>query len=301
MPAQAVAQLRQDPAPAAEAIYIAIYIDTQAGGRRLLFELGPAAQIDAQVRAHREMLSLHPRRRTAGQPQALTVAAEHLHKALVAPVEPLLRDCTTLIIVPDGALWHLSWAALPAREGRPLLEKLEIRYLTSARDLVRRRADLRSASHAAVVIADPDFDLASAQPLAGNSGPEGEIQFVDRTKGADEQAGNDLRAKNRAFHAERLPGTRVEGASVAGSPFPDKRARWRRRGFRFVPLRAAAHPARLQGITQRQTKESPYRPLRIEHAGSRAGADLVAALEVDVHQHGLARNACRLQAGRGLG
>lgn len=214
-PEQVFAQLRRDPVTAAETVYVAIYIDTQAGGRRLLFELGPAAQIDAQVRTHREMLSLHPRRRTAAQQQALTVAVEYLHKALVAPIEPLLRDCATLIIVPDGALWHLSWAALPAREGFPLLEKFEIRYLTSARELVRGQAALRSASHAPVVIADPDFDLASAQPIAGNPGPGDEFQFGDRATVADGEAGDDLGTKNLAYHAERLPGSRVEGAAVA--------------------------------------------------------------------------------------
>lgn len=44
-----------------------------------------------------------------------------LRAKLWEPLEPSLRDCRTVLLVPDGALHRLPWAALPGRDPRQFL------------------------------------------------------------------------------------------------------------------------------------------------------------------------------------
>ncbi len=49
---------------------------------------------------------------------AVDVVGERLYRMLVRPVEPFIEDKTEILIVPDGILWQLPFAALPGGDGR---------------------------------------------------------------------------------------------------------------------------------------------------------------------------------------
>lgn len=70
-----------------------------------------------------------------------SAAARRLHEALVAPAARHLRGRQRLLIVPDGPLWELPFAALENRAGQPLVERAALLLapsLTALRELSRR-------------------------------------------------------------------------------------------------------------------------------------------------------------------
>ena len=71
-------------------------------------------------------------------------------------VRKLLGDATHLLISPDGALNLVPFGALVDEQGRYIVERYAISYLTSGRDLLRLQAQRQSQSPP-VVLADPLF------------------------------------------------------------------------------------------------------------------------------------------------
>ena len=68
-------------------------------------------------------------------------AARQLYEALVAPAAGRLRGRKRLLIVPDGPLWELPFAALEDRAGQALVERVALLLapsLTALRELSRR-------------------------------------------------------------------------------------------------------------------------------------------------------------------
>jgi CHAT domain-containing protein/uncharacterized protein HemY len=69
-------------------------------------------------------------------------SARALYDLLLKPAQSQLQNKTTLVIVPDGALWNLPFQALVSAAGRYLLEEHAILYapsLTVLREIVRVR------------------------------------------------------------------------------------------------------------------------------------------------------------------
>jgi CHAT domain-containing protein/Tfp pilus assembly protein PilF len=112
-------------------------------------DLGAAAAIDERVKRLRAALSSP----TAADALA---RAKALAKKILAPLEPHIGDASHLFLSPDGALNLVPFAALPMRDGRALIEKYRLSYLSSGRDLLRARSAAAPRS-GAVVVAAPSF------------------------------------------------------------------------------------------------------------------------------------------------
>jgi tetratricopeptide (TPR) repeat protein len=80
-----------------------------------------------------------------------------LRRLVFDPLLDAIGPCTRLSIAQHGELSRLPFAALPIDNGY-LLDRYELTYLDTGRDLLRRGPDV-SAPGAPLVIADPDFDL----------------------------------------------------------------------------------------------------------------------------------------------
>lgn len=134
-----------------------------------IIDLGPAAAIDAAVGEWRGLLhaALGPRGQIVADGEAraearLAAAGRALARLVLDPVVAGAPPGTTeLIVVPDGPLWLVPWAALPLTDGRYAIETLGIRYLAAARDLVPRDVapgtDGPKAANP-LILAAPDFD-----------------------------------------------------------------------------------------------------------------------------------------------
>lgn len=161
-----------------------------ASGKMSAVDLGEAAPIDQVARRLRKALASYDSQ------DAKTLARE-LDTRVMQPVRPLLGGATRLLLSPDGALNTVPFAALVDEGGRYLVERFELTYLTSGRDLLRLQFHAAARS-GALVVANPAFGRAA--PLSAGSGAAGEAGRGGPLKGA-------------IF--EPLPGTAGEGRALA--------------------------------------------------------------------------------------
>jgi CHAT domain-containing protein/Tfp pilus assembly protein PilF len=112
-------------------------------------ELGEAKAIDDVVAALRQALR-DPKRQDVKEP------ARVVDEKVMRPVRSLLGGTTHLLISPDGALNLIPFAALVDEQGRYLVERHSINYLTSGRDLLRLQV-ARASKSDPLVVAAPAF------------------------------------------------------------------------------------------------------------------------------------------------
>jgi CHAT domain-containing protein/Tfp pilus assembly protein PilF len=123
-------------------------------------DLGDAASIDNLVREFREAL------RDPARQDALSLARA-MDARILQPLRPLLGDDTTrLLVSPDGDLNLIPFEALLDEESRYLIERFEVTYLTSGRDLLRLRVARESRS-APLIVANPRFGDSSGEHTPG--------------------------------------------------------------------------------------------------------------------------------------
>ncbi len=150
-------------------------------------------------------------------------AAAALGRMLLEPAAGLM-DKSRLVVVADGVLHYIPFAALPQPGSRslPLLERFEVTYLPSASALAVQRRQLSgrpAAPRMVAVLADPVFEASDprlSNPSAGES-----------KAGADQSPRLERQAAAGRF--ERLPATRREARAIAGlAPFESN---WMARDF----------------------------------------------------------------------
>ena len=189
----------------------------EASGLRS-FVLPPQGEIEALARRmYEELSTVESGSARRGE------AAEALGRILLGPIWSDAARLRRLVVVPDGALGVLPFAALPAPDpGRswkpseplkPLLERMEVVYIPSATTLAvqRQRLPRRApASKWAAVLADPVFARDDPR-LARRSAAK------LPSPGKEAETGSLLRggAGDELTTFERLPSTRREAEAVA--------------------------------------------------------------------------------------
>lgn len=176
------------------------------------FELPPRAEIEAAARRVYEGMRILD----AGGAKARDLRdleAASLSRMLLGPVADRLGD-RRLVIVADGALHYLPFAALPdGSSGDLLIDRHEIVNLPSASVLATQRRDLAGrppAPRTVVVFADPVFDAGDSR-LARTQLATGSKRPAERGSGAGE------------FPAlPRLPSTRLEAERIAALVPPEQ-------------------------------------------------------------------------------
>ena len=84
-----------------------------------------------------------------------------LRQRIFDPLVPALAGCDRLFVSPDTAITRLPLEILPAlAPGKCLLDDYRICYLPTGRDLIRLDEPPSPSANPAVVVGDPDFDLA---------------------------------------------------------------------------------------------------------------------------------------------
>ena len=112
-------------------------------------ELGDAETIDRAITALRKAL---------GNPNSHDVKrlSRVVDERVFRPIRSQVGESRQLLVSPDGPLNLIPFAALVDEEGRYLVERYAISYLTSGRDLLRLQVAGESQS-GPMVIANPDF------------------------------------------------------------------------------------------------------------------------------------------------
>jgi len=159
-------------------------------------DLGLADEINKELAAFREALRDSHRRDTRELARAVD-------RRIMEPVRALAGDAKRLLISPEGDLNLIPFEALVDEQGRYLLERYSISYLTTGRDLLRMRVT-RTSRGGPVLLADPWF----GEPLIAHAAA------ADRRRGI--AAGADL----STVYFTPLAGTAEEARSIQAL-FPD--------------------------------------------------------------------------------
>jgi len=118
-------------------------------GKPQSFDLGPGAAMDSAVA---ELLAALTNPDSDWQP-----SATKLGELLLKPLAGALSGRERLYVAPDGQLNLVPFAVLPTEKGL-LIDRLELTYLTSGRDFLRKPAPTREPPRTGVtLLADPQF------------------------------------------------------------------------------------------------------------------------------------------------
>ena len=124
--------------------------------------LGPAAAIDATI--HRGLTA------TAQDFSDAPEIWAKLSKQVLQPLLPHLLGSKQWFLSLDGELNRVPFAAIPApqKSGIPLAEAVQLRLLTTGRELLRLQKPNANSS-AALVMANPSYNLQATAPATENS------------------------------------------------------------------------------------------------------------------------------------
>jgi len=162
---------------------------------------------------------------------------QQLYATLIAPLKCSWTASTRLVIIPDGPLYSLPWAAICDAEGRWLAQQVPFSMCPSVATLVQaleqaREKDAPPAREpptgTALVAADPDLSAAAeAHDLPPLSGARDELLCLQSILGPGVTLTGSEVTKARLMAA--LPQTHLAHLAVHGRAEPD------------APLRSALH------------------------------------------------------------
>ena len=173
--------------------YIALVL--KPNGSIIAVPLGPASAIDAQV--HKGL------RASANGLTDAKAIWEQLTDLVLRPLLPHLSGSLQWFLSPDGELNRVPFAALssPQQAGVPLAEAVQLRQLTTGRDLLRLQQS-PPQGQAPVVFADPDY---------GHTAQIARRTTMTKEEPMAQQRSSDLGAKTWSS----LPASALEGQRVA--------------------------------------------------------------------------------------
>ena len=142
--------------------YAALVITRETKDHPQYIFLGNRQQIqdDAVVRFQHAVQA----RGSALQPDAELPGA-HAYELIFKPLEGALAGKTRVYLSPDGILNQLPLGIIPAPGNQLLMEKYDLRLLSSTRDILRP-APAHAAAATALLVGDPVFDLSEEQQRA---------------------------------------------------------------------------------------------------------------------------------------
>ncbi|MBI4748102.1 MAG: CHAT domain-containing protein [Acidobacteria bacterium] len=191
----------------------------------LLTKRSTALKELAQERSRTDISPEDYQARVAAADRAYPQAAAELSRMLLGPVQKEIRG-QRLVIVADGALQIVPFAALPVPNPKPeskstpyLIERHEIVVVPSASTLVALRRIRRSQGatiNSVAVLADPVFtardERAKGQNLSVAQLPDTITRHLDQFSSppTTDESGN----KVLQLRIPRLPGTRVEAEAI---------------------------------------------------------------------------------------
>ncbi len=124
-------------------------------GDPVWLKLGPASELDKLISKFRHAL--------AGRAADVMEAAQAVDAAVMMPIRAQLpADIEQLFLAPDGAINLIPFAALTDTQGRYLLTRYDLGYLTSGRDLVRIKSASGPRSPGAIMV-NPSYDASGAE------------------------------------------------------------------------------------------------------------------------------------------
>jgi tetratricopeptide (TPR) repeat protein len=181
-----------------ESRYGAVVLEPKGSARWI--PLGNAANIEALVRRYQTMVRGSP------DEDELSANLKALHQALWTPIQQVLSDSTTRVIIsPDGRLNFVSFATLLDSNNKFLAEKFAVQYVAAGRDLLQETK--LSTNKEVVLFANPDFNFLRTGTLVQREDPSS-IESDERLRGAEKRGMEEL-----SF--DPLAGTQTESDTLS--------------------------------------------------------------------------------------
>ncbi len=180
-------------------------------------DLGAAADIDTAVWAFTRFLrNTHENLQQANNlptvgSEIVVKTTQSIHKLVFEPMASYLQGVEHLLISPDGQLNRLPFEALQSEAGGDyLVQKYQISYLNSGRDLLRFNV-VESSLNPSVIVANPDYEIAEArEQLVQESMSSQQDQEENRDFG-----NNHYSIELSKLRVDPLPGTAAEADAIA--------------------------------------------------------------------------------------
>ena len=208
--------------------YLAFILPAANAIRLAMVDLGRAEEVDRRLDDVRK--GIHSARAARDLPSAEPPAdfdheaAAQLRALVFDPLVSHLGTCRDLILAPDGNLTRLPFEILPTADGKRLIDSWHFSYVSVGRDLLRLTRSASRIHGGAVVVADPNYDLAAPPAAAGptDSLTEGKSPGVllpagMTTRPGGAQSGSPkLRGElgRACLSFGKLPNTRLEARDV---------------------------------------------------------------------------------------
>ena len=186
--------------------YLAFILPAQAPEQLTMIDLGEAEPIDKLVKEFRESVE---------NPRGLSVAVFKKKEDILSKIElsqlifqkikPYLSQ--ELIICPDGELNCLPFEILPTDKGSYLMDEYRCNFLNVGRDILRFKAKIPAKVTYPLVIANPDYNLASPENTPSTAENEEKFPFKPSLR--------DLATSRQGQIFNSLPGAEIEGEKIA--------------------------------------------------------------------------------------
>jgi CHAT domain-containing protein len=183
-----------------------------------IVSLGPASAIDKAIEEWRRHVAPGNQPATAEclqRPHTLQQLSERLTNLVWQPLQQFAKRGSLLLLAPDGALNLVPLGAILLPDGRYLIEKYPVHYLSAARDLLRLRTPTRNGV-GLLAVGNPDYDASPGERRAALGPSEAPAPLgVAIAQSAAPSPGPVMRAMGD-LSLPRLPGTGIEiNATIA--------------------------------------------------------------------------------------
>jgi CHAT domain-containing protein len=202
--------------------YLAFVLPAQKPDAVQMILLGDAEPIERLIKVFRETMISEPRLKDLGMrhkgqpPQQISYleAGIKLREAIYNPIleQVNLAEYSHLIIAPDYELCLVPFGILP-EEGRLLIDRYQISYLSTGRDILRGTIETERPASPPFIMADPDFNLSRSEGFSPQKSPEGLT-----TNGDESPEGlttNDVIKRLGGEYFDPLPETGILAETVA--------------------------------------------------------------------------------------
>jgi hypothetical protein len=151
------------PSPTQELLIVAVSRQAVRGYR---VKVDPRT-LENDLAAFRKLVAKPPLERTASERRKLPALGQRLYAALIKPAEPSLKNATTVLLCPEGALNQLPWGALIVavdKQGRPTywVERVALGITLSAGVYLQAKA-VRPAPRGVAIAAVSQYQQQVAQ------------------------------------------------------------------------------------------------------------------------------------------
>jgi tetratricopeptide (TPR) repeat protein len=141
--------------------YAALVLTPEFGEPPAVVNLGEAKELEGEggpVEIY-QRVALAARHASLPSPRA----AARFYEKFWKPIEPYLKNAKTVYVSPDGVLNQVSLGIVPTESGEPLVERYDLRIVTSTRDLLARRGEDQARQKTAVLVGNPKYSLSEEE------------------------------------------------------------------------------------------------------------------------------------------